>query len=474
MEKLQEFLKTLFPNLNGEYIEIRAIGSNGQKPEQKFHLNIEELILDFEWRKEKNLTHNIYFGVATRKYQSGKKEAVAYSNAIWIDFDNKDEAINTIRKIDLTHNPTIQIKSGNGIHCYWLLKEPFEFTDGTAITKFEKVLKNVAIRLGGDTKVCDASHVMRLPYTKNVKNPDLPLETTVISFNPEYKYNLSDFDIFTPEFIEDGTPKEDKTETNEITSNTTIIKRNYIRPLIMKPCVEKYEKEGVQKGIRNRVGFLLACEYCHLGISIDEAKEKLINWNVLNKPPFNEKEFRNDLLEPVEKAYKRPKIFGCNHKLLETKCVDKDKCEYFKSFSTPQTINVEGHDENLFYEYGYEKLLSGLEVKVYKAIVKLEEIKEVKVGVKVGTGGTVITSMREITNLLDFCYEPIEISRALYKLHKLGLINFTAGDNFRGGNGSIIYRIIPIPEPITKNISKPIYTNNPSIVGTDKDSVSYI
>ena len=109
---------------------------------------------------------NLYFGVATRDGKGGCKENIIHIPCVWCDVDFKD----TPREVaaqnlkEFPFRPSMIVKSGGGIHLYWLLKEPAKQDD---IEDIEDINHRIADQLGGDHNSCDAARVLRVPGTKN-------------------------------------------------------------------------------------------------------------------------------------------------------------------------------------------------------------------------------------------------------------------------------------------------------------------
>jgi putative DNA primase/helicase len=178
----QDFFKAMFSNTDG-LIEIREIYPD-KKVQQSFYSNIEGA------SNHSQNGGNLYFGVCPRVRESGKEEDVAKIASLWIDLDEYDEqkALNKVQTFK--YQPSVIVASGNGFHCYWLLKEA-ESVD----KKTKGILKGLSQVLGGD-KTFDLARVLRVPDTLNVKDPNNPKEVKVISFDPDKRYNLSDFEEF--------------------------------------------------------------------------------------------------------------------------------------------------------------------------------------------------------------------------------------------------------------------------------------
>ena len=71
----------------------------------------------------------------------------------------------------LEARPSVAVRSGGGVHLYWLFREP---VDAQACRqRLEVALKALAEVLAGDVAVCEISRLMRLPGSHNSKYGDL-------------------------------------------------------------------------------------------------------------------------------------------------------------------------------------------------------------------------------------------------------------------------------------------------------------
>jgi hypothetical protein len=209
---------------------------------------------------------NVFFGVAPRVGPKEKKGAGRFDLAwqirvlrvVWADLDNctAEEAIQRCEAAGLPR-PSIIVRSGHGVHLYWILSEEYriddagdppavytEFIDRGADQKkatrkciqtetgeciylyladrkkggdsavpnpecpwgelspkaqhFQDVLAGIAAKIGGDhTK--DISRLLRLPCTLNRKdqrNGTEPIPCDVFECDPERKYPFSDFEHY--------------------------------------------------------------------------------------------------------------------------------------------------------------------------------------------------------------------------------------------------------------------------------------
>ena len=99
--------------------------------------------------------------------------------------------------------PSILISTGNGIHTWWLFKEPLIFdndeerqTAARLLTRWHRLLARNATAHGWSyDKLSDLARILRIPGTRNLKDPANPKEVTVLS-TTEHRYNLADFEEF--------------------------------------------------------------------------------------------------------------------------------------------------------------------------------------------------------------------------------------------------------------------------------------
>lgn len=192
----KRFFETLFEHAKG-YIEIRAIDREG-KVKQSWY-EIEEIgRLLYELKKPYYLRTNIYFGVCVRDSQEGKEKNVKQVNCFWVDIDAKDikgkEAIK--KKLEaFKPEPSIIVSSGNGYHCYWLLDKPEIINSQEDIDRLKGYNKGLAEELRAD-KTFDLSRVLRVPDTKNFKDPENILKVKIIKSSPELRYSLKSLSRF--------------------------------------------------------------------------------------------------------------------------------------------------------------------------------------------------------------------------------------------------------------------------------------
>ena len=156
---------------------------------------------------------------------------------------------------------------------YWLLREPATKED---IPQVESILRRLAFSLGADMGATDASRVLRVPHTWNLKYKPCPL-VTVRQLDSSLKYNLSDFDFL---------PEASKQQPEKAT--------DWQDKLL----------EGVSEGDRNSTATRLAGRWFAKGQSESEVLFFLLAWNQRNNPPLPEKEIEA-IVKSIGDAHKR-------------------------------------------------------------------------------------------------------------------------------------------------------------------------
>lgn len=117
---------------------------------------------------------NAGFGVAVRKdlEGSGGAENLLHTRALWVDIDDPDISIESIdqRAEDNGYEkPHYVVRTGGGVHLYWILNEPHPLEDQAGRRNFSKRLRLLATAFEGDEKCAEPARVMRAPGTPNMK-----------------------------------------------------------------------------------------------------------------------------------------------------------------------------------------------------------------------------------------------------------------------------------------------------------------
>jgi hypothetical protein len=156
-------------------------------------------------------------------YRRPKAAESAGLVALWAEFDIAGEghesehlphSIDDVRRIlaEMRLKPTLVVHSGGGIHCWWVLTEPWlvrEAADGAAertrMAELERdwvsTARYYAERLGRwkVDSVHDLARLLRPAGTTNRKIAGNPRAVRIIEHNPEATYNPSDFEGVLPD-----------------------------------------------------------------------------------------------------------------------------------------------------------------------------------------------------------------------------------------------------------------------------------
>lgn len=218
-----------------------------------------------------------YFQIAMCDGRGGKGN-ITEIPALWVDVDfKKGFGPEEFEKLPGTpFRPSFTIDSGGGRHLYWLLKEPAEKTD---IPEVENLLKRLAQVYQGDPAAAEAARILRLPGTLNRKYDPLRW-VKILEFEPDRKYDLSDFDEYLPEL-------DKSSAAGGVYQNS---------PGWEKPIIE----EGVREGERNYTIARLAGRYIRKGLSQREILPILLDVNFRFSPPLDIDEVERTLASMIE------------------------------------------------------------------------------------------------------------------------------------------------------------------------------
>jgi len=193
-ESLPEFLQPLFGGCAG-YIEIRAIEDKkaGRLVVRRWYDGPASLLAQLPDLLEtaERTKSALFFGVLPRIKNGGKTRDILPGRVLWVDLDFKDfeggEAEARKRLGELPLEPSFLVRSGHGLHLYWLLQEQ---ENATELSRLSKGLARV---LGGD-HAFDAARLLRLPGSYNRKDPENPIQVEVEALESDRAYNISEIE----------------------------------------------------------------------------------------------------------------------------------------------------------------------------------------------------------------------------------------------------------------------------------------
>ena len=184
-------LKTLLPS-ESEDSRYCILGLKGKQRSQSFH---------FAWREVEAQVHQlleqkfeVYFGCSKFGLEQDKRTQVNVVSvqSFWLDldvgegetkFESQVAAIEALSDFCNTLSlplPTV-INSGNGVHCYWPLRDPITLDEWRPVA--EK-LKDLCVEhkfFADPSRTADGASVLRVPGTFNFKDSDNPKPVKLIT-----------------------------------------------------------------------------------------------------------------------------------------------------------------------------------------------------------------------------------------------------------------------------------------------------
>jgi hypothetical protein len=254
---------------------------------------------------------NSYFGIATRGNGFGGKDGIVEIPYVWVDIDRKDfvpeEWGKLTQKIkEFPFRPTWVIDSGGGLHAYWRLKETLGQEE---IQRVEDVLRRLANHFGGDPKSAEVAHILRIPFTQNVKY-DPPRTVSIVESN-ETAYDISDFDLL---------PQVSGKSLTALIAPSSASKSILLGTNSKRPNLNGWQKKlmgGALEGHRNISLTKLAGRYIEKDLSKEEFLPILLDVNIKSNPPLSEKQVEK-IADSVIRTHKR------NHSGKESVAEDWD------------------------------------------------------------------------------------------------------------------------------------------------------
>jgi len=262
MSALTDFLSTLFPDPKDGDIEIRTL------PERAQAFGSRDDLTELSAFVAQHAHENVYFGVATRVEKGGRIGGGAdhchVAHALWADFDFKhvpEAEVHAWLELSPTP-PSIIIRSGGGLHVYWLLKEAVPADD-----MLRSVLRRLALLLKADMASAEPARVLRLPDTLNHKYTP-PRPVVLEALHADRRYTLADFEWL---------PDEADTHGHRAAhANGSAYTPGWADTLL----------DGVLEGNRDDTCWRLIGRYAQKGLSKIEVTRLMVAWAESCTPPF--------------------------------------------------------------------------------------------------------------------------------------------------------------------------------------------
>lgn len=195
----KDFLDALFLSYTrdkGGFIMVRTVSRSDSKTSTRYFPNTETLA-----REQYSDDYNVFLGICPREKMKPGKEHIHYITAVWAGLDigpdgysgrdkhftSEKQVIAAVKGFPL--QPSIVVRSGRGMHLYWLLQEAEPVGDPQRI---EGMLRRISDYFQCTSEV-GVEAVLRLPGTTNSKDPAQAKYCYVDHMNPKLRYRLDDF-----------------------------------------------------------------------------------------------------------------------------------------------------------------------------------------------------------------------------------------------------------------------------------------
>jgi hypothetical protein len=236
--------------------------------------------------------YSLYFAPCPRTRQKGNAEAAALLPALWVDLDCDDDParreVALLKLRGFTPAPSVIVDSGGGWHSYWLLSEPFALTEQSSREYAARLLRGLFCALGADPEyVKSVASIMRLPESINTKPERGGAIVTILEFEPNRRYPISDFAWL-----------DVKTDQSARLFNQTD------RPPLPRVTLD-YLAHGATDGTRNNALFDAACQFRDAGYTQAEAEAQLVPRYVADGNGENPSSREREGRATITSAYKR-------------------------------------------------------------------------------------------------------------------------------------------------------------------------
>ena len=192
-EQVETLLTTLFrPD---DSVELRAVSElNGNV--YRNWLTPAQILERLPGVQTANTYAHVYFGVCPRTERAGTKESIATVRCLWADIDDAhvENSDSIFRGFPA---PSMLVRSGGGIHAYWVLDQELSVSSPERRSKFERLLRGLYKELGSDSVTFDVSRMLRLPggNLKGLSDGKPPLVCEVVHAS-DRTYPISAFAQF--------------------------------------------------------------------------------------------------------------------------------------------------------------------------------------------------------------------------------------------------------------------------------------
>lgn len=203
LEKFErrDFLEALFEgyySLGGNFIIVKSADRPEGHGRISFFPNIESL----STARFSDQMH-VFFGVCPREKMKSGKEHVRFVTCLWAGIDIGPDGFSgkncpfqggpmAMQAVeDFPLKPSIIVRSGRGLHLYWLLKEVKEISEPTAL---ETILNRLNSHFGCQTPI-GVDSMLRLPGTANSRGNTDDGKCQIEHLDPGIRYLGREFQV---------------------------------------------------------------------------------------------------------------------------------------------------------------------------------------------------------------------------------------------------------------------------------------
>ena len=245
---------------------------------------------------------NCYCGAAPRpRAGASGDENIELCRTLFADFDQKhfpagctdqEEYVETkVQEVGLP-TPTMTVNSGHGIHCYFRLEEPLD------PGRWKVGNRRLSELLGSDPSISNPERIMRLAGTMNNKPPAAPCR--IIEADCMRRYPLAAFAA-----LRAAPEPEPVPQTASIPIPTT--------DAAARAAAYAQTWEPLREGdCRNQAMYIHVKALVNdMQIPLDIARQTVGEWNRLNIPPMDDREFDQTFESALKYANKQ--VAGCKN-----------------------------------------------------------------------------------------------------------------------------------------------------------------
>jgi hypothetical protein len=208
---------------------------------------------------------NVYFGVCPRaKPGDSQDDQIRIVRCLWCDIDDvtDDEAFVRWEKTEVPP-PSIVVRSGGGIHSYWLLDRDVRSPRGRRLVS--ALLPHFYRSFGGD-HVQNLSRILRPPGTLNVKearNGRRPQPCTLLTCEPGRRYPLRAFHRWI------DAARDDKQSRDRVIRSVSLASsgRRGVESAEVAEIVRNLDRRSRD---RSRRDFAVVCDLLRMGLTAEE------------------------------------------------------------------------------------------------------------------------------------------------------------------------------------------------------------